>query len=213
MSVWKPLRWLYIKTTDYPHGFQGERSEKIISFYKLWSLFYEFSVKLDPAYTRELRNMVKTVVKKDDIILDVGCGTGLGAIPASRIARKVIGIDFSLEMTSKLNKKIHLNCIENIEVINGSFPEAIPNGSKFNSIISSFTMVHFTPKRRISLYKYMYDCLENNGRLGLFSAQGEIAPTFESQNEIESNLDSAGFQNIEISDVSDIYRIVKANKA
>ncbi len=212
MSIWKPLRWLYIKTTDYSHGFQGERAEKIISFYKLWSLFYEFSVKLDPAYARELQNMIEAVVQDNDIVLDIGCGTGLGTIPASKITKKVIGIDFSFEMISKLNKNIRCNNIENIELINGEFPDAVPNGIKFNSIISSFTMVHFAPERRIMLYKNMYNSLENNGRLGLFSAQGEIAPAFEKRKEIESNLESAGFHEIKISDVSDIYRIVEAKK-
>lgn len=46
----------------------------------------------------------------------------------------------------------------------------------------------------------------------MFSAQGEIASTFETKGEIMKNLKSAGLQKIEINDVSDIYRITRAEK-
>lgn len=48
--------------------------------------------------------------------------------------------------------------------------------------------------------------------MGLFSAQGEIAATFETKDEIIKNLQAAGFQKIKIDDVSDIYRITTAEK-
>lgn len=48
--------------------------------------------------------------------------------------------------------------------------------------------------------------------MGLFSAQGEIASSFETKDEIVNNLELAGFNKIEVDDVSDIYRIVKAEK-
>jgi hypothetical protein len=48
--------------------------------------------------------------------------------------------------------------------------------------------------------------------MGLFSAQGEIASTFETKDEIIRNCESAGFRRIEIDEVSDIYRIVKAER-
>jgi hypothetical protein len=58
----------------------------------------------------------------------------------------------------------------------------------------------------------MFEILETNGEIGLFSAQGEIAPTFQTKEEIENNLSSAGFRKIIIRDTDDIYRISTAEK-
>jgi cyclopropane fatty-acyl-phospholipid synthase-like methyltransferase len=210
MSLWKPLRKLYFKTTDFTHSIQRRRN-KILGFYKCWAFCYDFTVKFDPAYLRELKKMIDSVVKQGDTVLDIGYGRGLGIIHASKIAKKVIGIDLSPNMIDKLKNKIQREKIENIELIVGSFPESLPSGIKFD-IISSFTIVHFTVEQRRSIYKHIFNHLICNGRLGLFSAQGEFASSFETKDEIVSNLKSAGFQKLEINDVSDVYRITTAEK-
>ncbi len=211
MSFLKLFRKLYIKSTDFTHSYQG-KSQKLVSFYKIWSYCYDLSVNLDPAFGREMKKMVGLTVKPGDITLDIGCGTGISTFYAAEIADKVMGIDLSADMIHKLEQKISRRKIENIEVITGSFPEALPQNIKFDSIISSFTIVHFTPEQRKNVYKQIYDLLLSDGRLGLFSAQGEIASSFETKGEIANNLELAGFNKIEIDDVSDIYRIVTAEK-
>ncbi|MBU1600148.1 class I SAM-dependent methyltransferase [bacterium] len=211
LGVWKPLRKLYFKATDFTHGIQGQE-EKILDFYKLWAFCYDFTVNLDPAYSREMKKMIDSVVKQDDIVLDIGCGTGLGTIYAAKIAEKVIGVDISSDMVEKLKKKIYRKDIKNIDLIVGKFPESISRNIKFNSIISSFTIVHLTKQQRKTFYKHIFDYLVNKGVLGLFSAQGEFASSFETKNEIIDNLKSAGCQQFKIDDVSDAYRIVRAEK-
>lgn len=212
MSIWKPLRKFYIRTTNITHGFQDSETSRLISFYKLWAPFYDFSVKLDPAYQRELKYMIDSVVKTGDSTLDIGCGTGLGSVHAAKTASLVIAIDPSSEMITKMKKKISDLSINNIQIINGFFSAGIFQ-KKFNSIISSFALAHFSTEQRKIIYQLIFNLLDSNGRLGLFSAQGEIASTFETRDEIIRNLKSAGFQKFEINDVSDIYRISIANKS
>ncbi|NOX35526.1 MAG: methyltransferase domain-containing protein [Deltaproteobacteria bacterium] len=211
MNFFKPLRKLYIKSTDFTHSYQG-KDKKLVSFYKAWSYCYDFSVNLDPAFGREMKTMIGLTVKPGDTTLDIGCGTGISTFYASRIVAKVIGIDLSADMVRKLEQKISRRKSVNIEVITGRFPEALPHNIRFNSIISSFAIVHFTPEQRKNIYKQIYNLLLSGGRLGLFSAQGEIASSFETKNEIVNNLESAGFNKIEVDSVSDIYRIIKAEK-
>ncbi len=211
MSFLKPFRKLYIKSTDFTHSYQGKDKE-LASFYKVWSYCYDFSVSLDPAFGREMKIMIDLAVKPGDITLDIGCGTGISTFYASEIADKVIGIDLSADMVRKLKQKISRRESVNIEIITGRFPEALPQNIKFDSIISSFAIVHFTPEQRKSIYKQIYNLLLSGGRLGLFSAQGEMASSFETKNEIINNLDLADFNKIEINDVSDIYRIVTAER-
>ncbi len=211
MSFWKPFRKFYIKSTDFTHSYQGV-TKKLAQFYKAWSYFYDFSVRLDPAFDREMKKMISSTVKPGDTALDIGCGTGIGTIYVSEIADKVLGVDLSTDMIRKLKQKISRRKIENIEVLNGAFPDDLPQNMKFNSIVSSFTIVHFTPKQRINVYKEISSFLVSGGLLGLFSAQGEIASSFETKNEIVNNLELAGFTKIRIDEVSDIYRIVQAEK-
>ena len=207
----KILRKLYIKTTNLTHGYQDKQS-KIVSFYKLWAPLYDLSIKLDPAYNKNLIKMINSTVSQGDYTLDIGCGTGLGTIYAATIAQKVLGIDSSNDMLTKLEKKNKKQKICNIQLRNGFFPQTLKPKDKFNSIITSFMLAHLSKEQRTQAIKAMFDILEPNGKIGLFSAQGEIAPTFQTKKEIENNLLSAGFRNIIIEDVNDIYRISTAEK-
>ncbi len=105
MSFLKPFRKLYIKSTDFTHSYQG-KDKKLIGFYKAWSYCYDFSVDLDPAFSREMKTMIGLAIKHGDTTLDIGCGTGISTLYASEIADKVIGIDLSADMMRKLEQKI-----------------------------------------------------------------------------------------------------------
>jgi len=203
---------MYIKTTDITHGFQNERVSKFLFFYRLWARFYDMSVKLDPAYCRNLKRMIDAVVTSEGVTLDIGCGTGLSAVYAAAIADKVIGIDPSTDMLDRLKKKIRKHKITNIDIRQGFFPEAVKAGEKFQSIISSFMLAHLNKNQRTSVIREMFNLLESKGKIGLFSAQGEIASTFQTKEEIRNNLSCAGFRDIVIQDIDDIYRISTAIK-
>ena len=205
-------RHVYIKTTDFTHGFQGEPASKFLFFYRLWASFYDISVKLDPAYCRNLHNMITRVVTSDSITLDVGCGTGLGTIHAATIANKVISVDPSKDMLNKLKKKIRNRGITNVDVRKGYFPEVVGADEKFQSIFSSFMLAHLNKCQRTAMIQDMFNLITSGGKIGLFSAQGEIATTFQTRDEIQHNLELAGFKDIVIQDVDDIYRISTAIK-
>ncbi len=131
----KMFRTVYIKTTNLTNGYHDDYN-KLVSFYKLWSKIYDLSVRLDPAYFKQLKTMIDLVVKPGENVLDIGCGTGLGTIYSSKIAETVTGIDISQDMISKLKKTIIRNNIKNITLINGSYPECVNN--TFDTVISSF---------------------------------------------------------------------------
>ena len=211
MTVTKPFRYLYIKTTNLTHGYQDNRSQLSV-FYQLWAPLYDFSVWIDPAYKRNLFQMVKLVVQDGDAVLDVGCGTGLATVAAAENAQSVVALDPSQEMLSKLQKKLKRKHVSNVEIIHGYFPHALADRSVFDSIVSSFTLAHFSPDAKREALKAMFDRLAPGGRLGLFGARGEIATSFQTRDELLQNLSAAGFKDAGISDVSDIYRIATATR-
>ncbi len=212
MTFWKPLRVAFIKTTDFTHGYQGAAPTRLLGFYRLWAPFYDASVGLDPAYVRSLGTMLGKVVRDGDVTLDVGSGTGLGSVRAASIAARVVAIDPSRDMTRKLERKIDARQIDNIEVRHGYFPDALSPGESFDSIISSFMLAHLEVDDRARAISAMFDRLRPGGRLGLFAARGEIAPTFQTRTEVERQIREAGFTNCEITDLADIYRIVTATR-
>jgi ubiquinone/menaquinone biosynthesis C-methylase UbiE len=153
------LRKIYIKTTNLTHGYQGNQP-KLVSFYKLWAPLYDISIKLDPAYYKNLKKMINSTVSKSDYTLDIGCGTGLGSIYAATIAQKILGIDSSENMLYKLQKKIKKFNIHNLNLRKGFFPEALKPEEKFKSIITSFMLVHLNKDQQTKAIKFMFEILE-----------------------------------------------------
>lgn len=212
MTLLRPLRKAYIKTTDFTHGFQGKGEDRLRWFYRLWAPVYDVTVGLDPAYRRNLAHTVEATVNRGDTTLDVGCGTGIATIHAASIATRVVAVDPSSEMLTQLSAKIARRSINNIEARTGYFPDVIADDERFDSVVSSFMLAHLTPVEQARAICAMFAHLRRGGRLGLFSAQGEVAPTFQLRDAINDQLSAAGFANVHIEDVSDIYRITTATK-
>ena len=213
MTPWKLFRLAYINSTNFTHGYQGSGPAALLRFYRLWAPIYDLSVRLDPAYLRSLKRMVTSVVRPGDATLDVGSGTGLGGIFAASIAARVVAVDPSKEMIARLHNKIRNRRLENVEVRHGYFPDVLIRGESFDSIISSFMFAHLRREERARAITAMFHSLKRGGRLGLFMAQGEIAPTFQTRVEVEGHLSAAGFAGCKVIDLSDIYRITTATRS
>ena len=201
-----------MRATDLSHGMQGRFSGRLEVLYRVWSKFYDRSVQLDPAYVRHLREMVDAVVLARDTVLDIGCGTGLGTIHAAIRASKVTAVDPSEKMTRRLEQKIARRRLDNVELRRGFFPDVLEAGETFDAVISSFMLPHLTSPERAKLLARTYLCLNPGGRIGLFSARGEIAPSFQTKGELWDNLSTAGYHDILIRDVADVYRVTTAKK-
>jgi SAM-dependent methyltransferase len=211
MSLQRTLRTWYIRTTNVTHGYQG-MEERLVALYRAWSKIYDVSVAVDPAYRRELKALIDRVVSPGDRVLDLGAGTGLGTLHAAARGADVVAIDLSPEMIARLRRKARRARARTIETIRGSFPRDLASEYRFDAVISSFAVVHWSPASRRQLYCDISGRLREGGRLGLFSAQGEVAPAFETRAELESNLARAGFTDVEMVEIADIYRAITARK-
>ncbi|MBM3302699.1 MAG: class I SAM-dependent methyltransferase, partial [Deltaproteobacteria bacterium] len=125
--------------------------------------------------------------------------------------QEVIGIDLSPHMIELAEEKVAKKSISNASLMAISVEEYHPP-EKFDKVISSFMIPHVKPHMRPSIYQCMYSFLKPGGMVGLFGSRGEVCDVYETRSEVEENLRWAGFEDIEIHDVYDIYRIAVARK-
>lgn len=203
-------RWA-MRTTDVTLPWAGSRAQ-VRFLYALWSRVYDTSIALDPAYRGNARRMVERVVEPGDRVLDVGVGTGILAEYGASRARDYVGIDYSGSMLSRAGLKMARGKLGSVS-LRWADARSLPfEDAYFDAAVSSFVLPHFDREEKPRVLGEIARVLRPGGRLGLFLAQGEIAPLFSTRDELEDMLADAGFQDIEIEDRDDVYRIVSARK-
>ncbi|MFL0268083.1 MerR family transcriptional regulator [Candidatus Clostridium radicumherbarum] len=109
--------------------------------------------------------LINKLVKPNlnDIILDLGCGTGKQIIDLSRKIKLAIGVDISDGMITQSKENIEKARVHNVEVYVGSFEEPDLNVDLqkkcINKIISNYALHHLTTK-------YKKDAIEKMVTLG-----------------------------------------------
>lgn len=74
-------------------------------------------------------------VEKDDTVLEIGTGTGIISIYASKIAKKVVSTDINFDAVELAEKNFKNNDIENIEIRWGNLFEVLDEDEKFDIIL------------------------------------------------------------------------------
>ena len=84
-------------------------------------------------------------IKQDDIILDVGCGGGMNIKRMAENAKKVYGIDYSIESV-KLSKEVNEKSIDEgkVEIHEGNV-KCLPFEDNTFDIVTAFETVYFWP--------------------------------------------------------------------
>ncbi|MBP3791631.1 MAG: class I SAM-dependent methyltransferase [Methanobrevibacter sp.] len=84
-------------------------------------------------------------IKPDDVILDVGCGGGININRMSKKAKKVYGVDYSIESV-KLSREVNMQEIYDgkVEVVKGDVQD-LPFDDESFDIVTAFETVYFWP--------------------------------------------------------------------
>ena len=84
-------------------------------------------------------------IKSDDVILDVGCGGGININRMSEKAKKVYGVDYSIESV-KLSREVNRQEIYGgkVEVVKGDV-QSLPFEDESFDIVTAFETVYFWP--------------------------------------------------------------------
>jgi ubiquinone/menaquinone biosynthesis C-methylase UbiE len=113
-------------------------------------------------------NIIETVDMKPDFkILDYGCGTGLIGFGLSNETNNVVGMDYSIGMVEKFNKKAKDLGFINISAVQHNINEQDLPQNEFNLIAISMTLHHikdtsmFIKKARAGLKTGGYLCIND----------------------------------------------------
>ena len=101
------------------------------------------------AYHAKL-DATKACLKPDDVILDVGCGTGSLALELSRCVSEVHAIDLSREMIKIANQKAADENIGNVTFHNTTITNVSFESETFNAICA-YNILHLINDRRAAL--------------------------------------------------------------
>jgi release factor glutamine methyltransferase len=97
----------------------------------------------------------KMNVKPEDDVLDVGTGSGIQAITAGRIARKVVAVDINPEAVRCAAENVKRHGLSNISVFQGDLFTPFDKHEKFDVIL--FTPPYFNGKPETALDHSLYD--------------------------------------------------------
>ncbi len=105
--------------------------------------------------------------KKNEIILDLGCGSGQLTHKISQLAREVIGIDNSIEMIADAKSKFNKIGFQVADAADFNFAK------KFDAIFSNATL-HWVLNYKEAI-QCMFDSLKDGGRIVLeFGGKGNV---------------------------------------
>lgn len=210
----KPGWWkrMTVRLAQVDQHIRGERWRWLVRWlYRLMAPFYDWGAdRLMPDYRQAAVQLLDDLaVAHDDVVLDLGCGTGMVTVPARDRARFTAGIDMTLAMVRQLREK----------QVNGQ-PAAIcgqalrlPFASQsFSAVTTSFMLLHLTAAEKQQVFREARRVLKVGGRFGCLTGRHETGSAYPTPDEWRSSLEQNGFSNVESVAYGDVYTLIRAER-
>jgi ubiquinone/menaquinone biosynthesis C-methylase UbiE len=137
-----------------------EARDKQAEIYESWYL--QKGVLYDWVEKKTIINALE--LKTQDIVLDVGCGTGRITLEMAHKCKKIYGIDFSTRSIDILNKKLLKAGIQNVVPFVGDTTQPLQIGDPIDKIASVQVIQHIPSfEKRLETLKSLYKILKPGG--------------------------------------------------
>ncbi|HHT9147057.1 MAG TPA: class I SAM-dependent methyltransferase [Candidatus Wunengus sp. YC61] len=104
--------------------------------------------------------------KKEDVILDAGCGTGRISIRIASQIRRLICVDFSIDSLLILQKKLPSGLYSKVRCITADLSKMPIRGNSFSKIVSVQVIQHIpSHEKRLSVLRSFHGLLQKGGHL------------------------------------------------
>lgn len=141
-------------------------------FWKKYFIVYDYLNQLIPY--RDLLNLIVTHldVKKDDLILDAGSGTGNLSMLLREKEARVIGLDLSKE-----GIELHKSKQKDAEVFLHDIEHTLPFPDNFfDKVCSNNTIYTISPSKRIFIFSEFYRVLKPGGVITVSNIKENFSP-------------------------------------
>ena len=186
-------------------------------YHDAFSKFYDRLVPFGlPKYHEIVDMLVKEYIPKDSMVLDLCCGTGNIALAAASKAEEVIGLDASEGMLAKARNKAHAKGIGNVKFVLADVTEGLDFGDgSFDVVTAGWsvpTKVPLFQDKNMDIMRETYRVLRKGGKLVLWEGLNEITNIYLSEVEYDELLSGAGYNDVEVKNINDLYAVVSAKK-
>ncbi len=144
--------------------------------------FDEKAADYDDDKSDEYRACVSLVVEyadpdPDDVVLDLGCGTGAIGLRLADAARRVVGRDISDGMMAEARRKADERGLGNVEFGEGTFREPnVGEGVDVDVVVSNFAMHHLSDDEKRDAIEVIAELVPRRLVLGDVMFFGEPDP-------------------------------------
>lgn len=96
-----------------------------------------------PAFTRLAAQVLELASPRDDeVVVDLGAGTGLLSLPAARSAATVYAVDYSEPMLERLRERARADGLENVQTVVADMREVPLEDDSASVVVSSYAFHH-----------------------------------------------------------------------
>jgi len=134
---------------------------------------YEATIRPDPAAEREL--LLTLGLSSEHTLIDVGAGTGVRALAAAEVCRRVIAVDPSAAMLDYMRAKAERLGVRNVEYAQRGFLTYEHRGASVDVAITRHALHHLPDFWKVEALRRVYATLKPGG---VFFAQ-ELVYSFE----------------------------------
>ena len=120
-------------------------------------------------YEREAEAIIdRLALGADDMIIDIGCGTGAFTLCAAKYCKKIYGVDVSKVMLDYCNQKAQKAGLDNIEFCHGGFLTYEHCAEPVDAIVSVAALHHLPDFWKLIALRRLAAMLKPNGKFYLF---------------------------------------------